>query len=446
MVNRKSICKQRVLFINRSYWPDTEATGQLLTELCEGLADDFEVAVLAGQPNHVQGQVTSVNCGPEYRNQVRVERVLHTRFSKASFIGKAINLVTFTLAAFQATLFRQRPTVVVTKTDPFLLLLLGRWLKWRYLCRLVTYLQDIYPDVAVSVGKIREGLLTKTLRAWIVRACKSADVVVVPGEDMKARCIANGIPAESIRVLHNWADCDRIVPHKSANRFREEQHLADRFVVMYSGNMGMAHLLTPILDVAKQFRQDDRFLFVFVGEGVQKKELMEQARINGLRNVRFCSYQPKEFLAHSLSAADVHLVSVRPEVYDCVMPSKLYGVLASGTAVLALAPLQSEVSQIIREHDLGAVCDPLDDDLAQQIAAQLQKMVDSPERTIQQGERARSVCLERFDRAPQIQRFSDLLSEILNNAEVSPSLGEKANPPETPRKPAPDPNIKAYLN
>ena len=178
---------ERILFINRSYWPDVEATGQLLTELCEDLADDhFAVSVLAGQPNHVTDRSQSfTHNGVQRRNGVDIYRVGHTRFSKSSMLGKALNLISFTLAATWQSFFIPKHQVVVVETDPFLLALLGGMIKrWRG-SHLVIYVQDVYPDVAEAIGKVRNGWLTGIVRALLMKAYSLADRIVVLGDDMR---------------------------------------------------------------------------------------------------------------------------------------------------------------------------------------------------------------------------------------------------------------------
>src|SRR5262249_10938171 len=155
----------RILFINRSYWPDTEATGQLLTDLCEDLSPEFDITVVAGLPNHLQPGAPPPRPGYDRHGEVTVLRVMHTQFAKDSFVGRITNLLSFTISAFLRTQFIDHPDVIVTETDPFFLPLLGRWLKWRYQCRYVAYLQDVYPDIAVAVGKVPEGIITRILRS-----------------------------------------------------------------------------------------------------------------------------------------------------------------------------------------------------------------------------------------------------------------------------------------
>ncbi|MFV0443325.1 MAG: glycosyltransferase family 4 protein [Planctomycetaceae bacterium] len=416
----------RIWFFNRSYWPDSEATGQLLTELCEDLVDDFEVTVFVGHPNHTQ---TDQAAGAAKRRGVTIQRLPHTRFNKSSTVGRLANLLTFTASAFLGTLFRSRPDLVVTETDPFFLPLLGRWLKFRYRCRFVAYLQDVYPDIAIAVGRAREGWLTRFLRRRLVGAYESADRVVVVCERMLARCRQQGVSSDRLAVVHNWADCRRIVPIKNGNQFRRVHGWDDKFLVVYSGNLGLASQLGPVLEAANLLRDDDRFQFVFIGEGVRKAQLMHRAGELELQNVAFLTYQPLEFLSHSLSAADVQIVSLLPATQGCVMPSKLYGILAAGTPVLALCPDGDDLSRIVREFDIGRVC-PVDDDesgLAQRLANQLQEMQASPELLARQGMAARALAERQYDRLQQVRRFAQVIHEVLRQQRQPVSNAAKSS-------------------
>jgi colanic acid biosynthesis glycosyl transferase WcaI len=136
--------------------------------------------------------------------------------------------------------------------------------------------------------------------------------------------------------------------------------LEDKFVVMYSGNMGLSQRLDQVLDSAELLRDRDEIVFAFVGDGADRRNLEHMAAERNLANVRFYDYQPKAELADSLSAADVHLVILRPEIKRLLMPSKLYGVLASGTPALVAADEGCELAAIVREHDLGEVVPPND--------------------------------------------------------------------------------------
>lgn len=412
----EEIKKPRVVFFNRSYWPDVEATGQLLTELTQDLTDDFDVEVVAGQPNALNTTDAYLTEGVQSYAGVQIRRLKHSQYRKHSLAGRLLNLLSFTWAAMRVSRSLARPDVVVTETDPFFLAFVGRWLQKRHGCRYVVYLQDIYPDIAVAVGKLKEGWATRTLRRWLFDIYRQADRVIVLSRDMQQTCLKYGVPAEKIRVIPNWADTSVLKPHKQANLFREQHGLNDKFVVMYSGNLGLAHPLSPILDAAEMLKARSEIQFVFVGEGARRRELQSDCERRGLANVTFLPYQPRAMLAHSLSAADLHLVTMQPEATGLLMPSKLYGILASSTAVVALAQADSELSRLVEQHEVGFVCDLLAaPSVAERLAFVVNFLADRPEQARKFGDNARELAETHFDRSRQTARFGEVLSELVRS-------------------------------
>ena len=412
---------QRVLFVNRSYWPDVEATGQLLTQLCEDLAEDFDVHVLAGQPNeNVRGEGFQAS-GAQQRKGVTIHRVRHTRFSKRSFLGRIANLVSFFIAAWRQGGRLPKPDTLVVESDPFLLPLLGARWRRRYECRLIVYLQDIYPDVAVAVGKVRESWFTRWLRARLIRAYAEADQVVVLSEDMKQRLVGHGVEGERIRVLPNWADADAVLPLKEDNAFREQQQFGDRFVVMYSGNLGLCQNLEVTLDLAERVRSREDILFVFIGDGAARRALEASARERSLSNVRFLPYQPRERLSESLSAGDLHMVPLDARATGCLMPSKLYGVMASGSPVLAIAEERSDLFRVVRDEEIGVAASPSDLEALEQAVVW---GADHRDELELMGARARRLAEDFYDRRHAVQRFAKLLREQRTAEPVTEPKGQ----------------------
>jgi glycosyltransferase involved in cell wall biosynthesis len=411
-VELKTAARPRVLFINRSYWPDVEATGQLLTELCEDLMDDFDVTVVCGRARRVVDDIPPRAELLRERNRVRIRRVRHTQFGKESFVGRLANMLTFQLAATWSAITAQRPDVVVVETDPPFLCLLGHLLQFVRRARLVCYLQDIYPDIAVALGKLKPGWIAKVLRWMFFHVYRRSDSVVVLSRDMHELLVDGGVPARIIRIVPNWIDTAAVSPMKQNNRFRHEHDLEDKFVVMYSGNMGMSQNLARVLEAAELLRGREDIAFAMVGDGADRRNLVRSASEKRLTNVRFYDYQPKEALATSLSAADVHLVILQPHICQLLMPSKLYGALASGTPVLAITSDVSELAEIVREHDLGQV---VSDGTARALADAIATMADQPEGLAAQGARARQYAVENCTRISSVERMRQLLGELVGN-------------------------------
>jgi colanic acid biosynthesis glycosyl transferase WcaI len=375
-----------------------------LTELCDDLSQDNEVTIVAGpsRPGTVNFRLWS----RERRGNVSIVRTWGTRFSKANLFGRLVNLGTYYLLAAIVAFRLPRPDVIVAETDPPLLGALAAVLKRRWGCRLVYNVQDLYPDIAEVTGGVRSPFLLELLRRANDYAYERADLIVTLGNDMAQRIVDKGVPTDKVVVVPDWVDCGRIRPLES-NPFRG--NFGGKFVVMYSGNIGLSQQLEAVLEAAGRLRDDERILFAMIGEGARKKWLEERARAMGLSNVIFLPYQPQENLAESLSAADLHLIPLAPGAAGCLVPSKIYGILAAGRPFIAMMEEKAEVAQIAREDAVGFVVQPGDVDA---LTGAIREAVDAPEHLKQMGARARRVAELRFDRIKVTSRFGSVLASV----------------------------------
>jgi colanic acid biosynthesis glycosyl transferase WcaI len=347
----------RLRFLNRVYPPQSGATGQLLADLLESLSQrEWLAAVLVSRAKDGEA-------GYEVRNSIAISRVAGLSFNRSSLFKRMLSY----LSLYPAFLFRAlrapRSAVLVTLTDPPLLLLLGPLLKWVKRCRAIHWAQDLYPEVAEELGVLSPNSLPAlVLRFASTWALRRHDLIVAVGSCMKTRLLARGIPSERIVVIPNWNLSSAEVPAAGTvdesssedSGFREEQGWADRFVVMYSGNFGLAHPFDAIVDAAKKLDfAGSRALFVFVGEGAGLSGVKQA--LQGASNVRWLPYQPIERLGASLRAADLHLASMHERTLGLVVPSKVYGIVAAQRPCVFLGPAQSEVAKLISENGCGVV-------------------------------------------------------------------------------------------
>lgn len=403
-----------------------------MTELCEDLAPEFEVTVIAGQPNHNPDQGDFVRHGWQQRRGVAIRRVRHTRFSKTGLLGRAVNMLSYLTAAALAGLTLRRQAMIVVETDPPLLCLLGALLRLRHRARLVVYLQDIYPDVAVALQKLRPGVFTWLLRRLFFAIYRSADRVVVLSRDMRALLIAGGVAAERIVCIPNWVDTRSVYPRKVDNPLRAEQALDDRFVVMYSGNMGLSQRLEVVLDAAAELQDVPEIVLLMIGDGASRARLEALAREQRLSNVRFLPYRPKSELAASLSAADLHLVMLDPALTQLLMPSKIYGVLAAGVASLVIADPGSELAEMTQLHATGLVVPPGD---AAALASAVRWAAAHGDELAAMGLRARKLAETQYDRRRATAAFAEVLEKLkkpASQAENTPLEPETYSPRPRP--------------
>lgn len=409
-VNRGTVppaARPHVLFLNRSYWPDSEATGQLLTALCEGLADDFDVHVLAGMPNSASEADWSETTS---RNGVTIHRVAHTTFSKRSTLLKAVNFLSFARAVRAHLRAVPVPDIVVFETDPFLLAFVADRLHRRTGCQMIGYLQDIYPDVAVALGKVSNNWLVRRLRTALFDVYRRCDRMIVLSRDMRNLLHDSRVDPANIEIIPNWADTQAIRPIESGNLFRSRHRLDDKFVVMYSGNLGLTQRLEEFIEAADLLRDDAQIQFVFVGQGARRNELQELADKHGLSNVLFCDYQPLQELSHSLSAADLHLVPLTAALTGCLMPSKVYGILAAGRPFLTNAPPGSELHAVAVEENTGVAVEP---GSAARIATVIRELKANPARLRDSGHNARQLAESHYTKSHAITAFKRLLKTVV---------------------------------
>jgi glycosyltransferase involved in cell wall biosynthesis len=220
-------------------------------------------------------------------------------------------------------------------------------------------LQDIFPEIAASLrvggfGGLR-GYIARRLRNG---SLQSATMNVAIGGRMGERLEALGISRDRIAIIPNWADGEAIRPLAHAdNSLRHEWGLAGKFVVMYSGNLGRAHEFATLLAAVDHLRNEPDIVFVFVGGGHQLVTLEAEAKLRGLTSVRCMPYQARERLRESLGVADVHWISLRPELEGLIVPSKIYGVLAEGRPVLMVGDPDGVIGRLLRRNDCGmTVC------------------------------------------------------------------------------------------
>ena len=158
--------------------------------------------------------------------------------------------------------------------------------------------------------------------------------MIVLSSDMRQLLVDSGISVEKTCVIPNWADTESICPVDRDNVFLQRHSLDGKFVVMYSGNLGLTQRLEDFVEAAALLQGESDVHFVFIGQGARRADLERQVKDLALANVSFFDYQPVEELAHSLSAADLHLIPLNKDLSRCLMPSKLYGILAAGRPYL----------------------------------------------------------------------------------------------------------------
>ncbi len=410
--------RPRLLFVNQHYWPDVAATGQILTDLAESLVRrGFVVDVLTGRAKYQSGGLDAP--AQEVRNGVRVRRLASTSFGRGSTAGRLADYGGYYLGVLRRLLAGPRYDLVVVLTTPPLLgyaASLARRVRGQ---RYAIWSMDLHPDAEIALGMLSaDGLGARRLHAFNDAGYRHADLVVDLGFRMKERIAERGVPADRLLTIPVWSAGDEVWPVAPAdNGVRRALGLRDdQLTVMYSGNAGLAHRFDEVLEAMRRLRDDDRFRFVFVGSGPRRAAIEAFIAEHNLANASTHDYFPREQLAESLSAADVHLLTLQEAFAGIAVPSKLYGVMAAGRPVLMVGPERSEPARTIQEHGVGEVIDPATGGTADGVVAALGRLADDPDARRAQGARARAAFQAHFDRPILTEQWAQALAARLGVA------------------------------
>ncbi|MEQ1895753.1 MAG: glycosyltransferase family 4 protein [Vicinamibacterales bacterium] len=410
-----------IAFFNRSFYPDTTATGQLLTDLCEDLVREHgcRVSVVTGPPlQSAEGRVPQVHglVSRETYRGIEIHRVRGTRFDKRRFAGRAANYVSYFLSACWAGQRLPRPDVVVALTDPPIIGI-AAWLAGRrYGAPLVMSYRDLFPEVTVLLEDFHSDTINAALQGVNRFLCRKAARVVALGKTMRQRLIDDkGAAPEKALIIPDWADTTAIVPGPKRNPFSIANGLTDSFVVMHSGNIGLSQGLEALVEAASLLQDLPDLQVVFQGDGVRKAALQEQALALELTNVTFLPYASREQLGESFASADLFVISLQQGMAGYIVPSKLYGTLAAGRPYVAAVDESCEVAAITRQWRCGLVAEPGN---AQALADGIRSLYRDREMAASLGANARAAALE-FDRTAQVAKYMTLFQGLV--AGVPPS-------------------------
>ncbi len=390
----------------RSLLVVNQVVGPLIRELLEDLTGlGIDCTVLAGAVDRPAG----------LRRPSRVLRSVALRKSPL-----ARRLATWSAFAVRAlvTLAAGRRTPALVVTNPPLTMLLLPALKRVTGLRYVLLIYDIYPDVGERMGLLRPGgPIARLWRRLSARSMREAERVITLGEHMAEtlRDHFAGAPAapSPIEVIPNWADTDVIRPRpKRGNPFAEQHGLVGKFVVLYSGSFGATHDMRSVIGAAQRLRDLDDVHFLLIGGGTREREVADLVAAADLPNLTLLSFQPLEMLPCSLASADCAVVCLDEGYEGIAVPSKTYYALAAGSAILAVSPSETELTDLVREEGCGVHVLPR---RPEELAAAIRRLHADRELLARYQAAARLAAEERYSRRLLTRRYADVLARAFGN-------------------------------
>lgn len=404
--------KRRVIFINRYFYPDHSATSQILSDLAFYLfSQGFDVEIVTSRQKYDNPEVELNKV--DVVNGVKVNRIKTTRFGRKILFWRSIDYLSFYLSAGFYLLFNIHSSdIVVAKTDPPMMSVIAAFVARIKGAVLINWIQDLFPEVAQALGVKGLSLFYPVMRSLRNSSLKYANTNIVIGEIMSQRLQDYGINKSKIEVIHNWAIEDNIVPLGSSNNpLREKWNLQDKFVVGYSGNIGRAHEFLTLIGAAKSLADDLDIVFVIIGGGALYNEFKKQVVNFGLKNILFHPYQPKEILPYSLTLPDLHVISLRPDLEGLIVPSKFYGIAASGCPVLYIGNPKGEIPEILKDNACGHTVHIGD---VESVVKFIKKLKMDSEKAMKMGAASRQIFDEKFNKQISFDSWVNVLSPLIS--------------------------------
>lgn len=410
---------EKVLVLAHYFYPDVASTGQILTDLCEKLTDKFEVTVICTVPSYtgkIEEKYKKQKIYYETYKNINIIRVRVSEFDKKNKLSRIKNILDYFMGAIKAIKLSGNQDIIYTISQPPILGgILGVIAKSRKKAKLIYNIQDFNPEQVMAVNYSKNKLILKLMMFIDKRSCKKSDLIITVGRDMqenlKKRFNNKNVPNNI--VINNWIDEKSVYPvdknDKKIIEFKKKYGLLNKFIIMYSGNLGLYYDLENIIKIMSKFDDND-ITFAFVGEGAIKENLENYVKENNLKNFIFIPYQKKENLVYSLNAADIHLVTNAKGIKGVSVPSKIYGIMATNVPCLGILEKDSEAWKIIEESHCGLLSEAGN---YKDIEKKLEKIIKEKKNITKNYQTGRKYVEAHFTKDKSIDMYIDAINNIV---------------------------------
>jgi colanic acid biosynthesis glycosyl transferase WcaI len=415
----------RVLILSLVFRPDNVSTAQIMGDIALDLkAMGHDVSVITTIP-HYNKDPEALAAQPLkswwgkllQRSSYRGIRVLHVWMPRK---GRNLMLRISAWAGFHVVsllagiISSARPDIIIAPSPPLSIGAVAWMLGRRHRCPFIYNVQEIYPDVAVNLGVLKNSTLIGILEKLECFVYAKAAALTVISRGMAERIRSKGVPEQKIRLVPNFVDTEDFHPLPKKNDFSRRHGLNDLFVVSYAGNMGKPQGLDTLIETAHLLKDEMGIHFLMMGDGSEREVLIARAQRLGLPNITFLTYQPYSVMPEAYASSDASFVSQAQGTSNDGIPSKVYRIMACGRSVIACTDEGSDLAHLVTDTGGGVVIRPRDAEmLANAIRDAFSERVD----WLRRGESARNAVLRTYSRSSVSRRYHELILEFAESDE-----------------------------
>ncbi|MTI88125.1 MAG: glycosyltransferase family 4 protein [Balneolaceae bacterium] len=404
---------KKVLLLCQHFYPEMVSTGMHMTELSEALTEKgVDITVFCAPPVHdIENWNQEVPRSTKY-NGIHIRRAKTLGKHKSGLLYRLLFAFTYMIQTFFYTWRgRKKFDGILVGTNPPFLGIVTLIMKKVFGVKYSVIVYDVYPEYANNLGVIKHNSLISRIWFWITKSILSNSIAnITIGRDMQKLIDKKTINSDVTNVIiPNWSDESVIKPQKNKiNSFRKELGLKNELIVLYSGTMNKSHNLEPLLDAAELLK-DESIIFVFVGEGSNKENLIKLSKDKSLNKVRFLPFQPKSKLPDVLGSCDISVVCLNKKWTGISVPSKTYGIMAAGRPVMAFLEENSEIGLTINENNCGLV---FENPTPKEIAEYLLKYEKNRDLLNEMGENSYEAFINNYTLDKSSEKYLNLIKEI----------------------------------
>jgi colanic acid biosynthesis glycosyl transferase WcaI len=397
----------KIMLLNLYYPPDTSATAKMARTVVDALSVKHEVTVLCGRPSYDPTERRAWRLfRTEQAGSACVIRTGSTDFPRLEMKKRVLNYLSYAALAVPRALFVECD-VVLAMTDPPFEGIVGAFVAMLKGKPYVYNIRDMYPDMAVGGSIVKPGTLARIWERMHRWALRRATRVIVLGADMRERIIGKGVEPSRVVIVRDGAE---VVPSDTPLAAPEPDVVRairgnSSFVVLHAGNLGFYGAWDTLITAARTLASDGVGL-VFVGDGAQRAQI--EATAAGAENIRFLDFFPASKIPSVLAAADAHIITVKRGLEGVVVPSKMYGILAAGKPIVAVAPTETDAVSLGVRRGFAVASDP---DKPGELASAVRVLAGDAEKTKRMGQAARAAAPD-YDRVKELQKFVEVLDDL----------------------------------